>query len=337
MNAMKKLILIAVAALVTGSPAALQAQSKVGTTAGGFLEIGVGARGVAMGETIVAATDDVMSLYWNPAGITGITSGQASFHYTEWIAGTRLNYAAIAFNVPQVAHIGAQIYIFDSGEMEVTDIIFPDGTGENFKVQDIMIGLTAARQLTANFSIGGSVKYINSTIWRMSSSTIGLDLGMQYSTPLENLRIGFNISNFGGEMMLSGDNTLKRIDLDPNSSGNNDGLLANLALRSWDIPLTFRLGAGYTVFDNEWHRLLLVADALYPNSNDPYVNAGAEYGFNNLLFIRGGVSQLFLEDAEGMLRLGFGLNLMNRIRADYAWSDRGLLGSTSMVGVTVAF
>ncbi|MCH8494580.1 MAG: PorV/PorQ family protein [Balneolales bacterium] len=334
---MKYVIKFSCLALVIFLPMMLQAQSKVGTTAGGFLEIGVGARGVGMGETIVASTDDVSSLYWNPSGITQLPGGQATFHHTSWIAGTSLNYAAFAFNVPNIAHIGAQIYIFDSGEMEVTDIIFPDGTGENFKVQDIMIGLTAARQLTNNFSIGGSVKYIQSTIWRMSASTIGLDLGMQYDTPLNNLRIGFNISNFGGEMLLTGDNTLKRIDLDPNSSGNNDGLLANLALRSWDIPLTFRLGMGYTVFETSMHRFLVVADALYPNSNDPYLNVGAEYGFNNLLFLRGGLSQLLLDDAEGMLRLGFGINVMDRIQADFAWSDRGLLGSTNMVGISVSF
>lgn len=320
-----------------GAPLMMQAQSKVGTTAAGFLEIGVGARGVGMGETIVAATNDVTSLYWNPAGITQINGGQASFTHTQWIAETSLNYAAFAVEVPNVAHIGAQIYIFDSGEMEVTDIIFPDGTGENFKVQDIMLGLTAARSLTANFAIGGSIKYIQSTIWRMSASTIALDLGMQYDTPLKNLRLGFNISNFGGEMMLAGDNTSKRIDLDPTASGSNDGLLANLAVRSWDLPLTFRIGLGYKVLDREYASLLLVADALYPNNNDAYMNVGLEYGFKDVLFLRGGMSQIFLNDAEGQLRFGFGLNIMGRVRADYAWSDRGLLGSTNMVGISVGF
>jgi hypothetical protein len=334
MKGLNKTLLITVLAAL---PLSGYAQSKVGTTAAGFLEIGVGARGVGMGETIVAATNDVSSLYWNPAGITGITGGEATFHHTTWIAGTTLNYAAMAFNVPNVGHIGAQIYIFDSGEMEVTDIIFPDGTGENFKVQDIMLGLTAARQLTQNFAIGGSVKYIQSTVWRMSAATIGLDLGMQYDTPLKNLRLGFNISNFGGEMQLFGDNTARRIDLDPNSTGSNDGLLANLQVRSWDIPLNFRLGFGYTVLDTEMHQFLIVADALYPNNNDAYLNAGVEYGFSNLLFLRGGMSQLTLADAEGQLRMGFGINILNRIRADYAWSDRGILGSTNMVGVSVAF
>jgi hypothetical protein len=319
------------------SPVVVNAQSKVGTTAGGFLEIGTGARGVAMGETLVAASDDVNSLYWNPAGITSIRGGQAGFHHTTWIAGTSLNYAAIAVEVPNVAHFGAQVYLFDSGEMEVTDILFPNGTGENFKVQDIMIGLTAARQLPDRFAIGGSVKYIQSTIWRMSASTIGLDLGMQYDTPLKNLRLGFNISNFGGEMQLFGDNTARRIDLDPGSSGTNDGILANLALRSWDLPLTFRLGFAYSLLNTHNHSFLIVTDALYPNNNDAYMNAGVEYSFYKLLFVRAGMSHLFLDDAEGTLRLGFGIHLANRNRADFAWSDRGILGSTNMIGIAVNF
>lgn len=323
--------------VLLASPVAVSAQSKVGTTAGGFLEIGTGARGVGMGETLVAASNDVNSLYWNPAGITNIRGGQAGFHHTTWIAGTSLNYAAIAMEVPNVAHFGAQVYIFDSGEMEVTDILFPDGTGENFKVQDIMIGLTAARQLTDRFSIGGSVKYIQSTIWRMSASTIGLDLGMQYDTPLKNLRLGFNISNFGGEMQLFGDNTSRRIDLDPSADGTNDGILANLALRSWDLPLTFRLGFAYSLLNTENHSFVIATDALYPNNNDAYMNAGVEYGFSKLLFVRAGMSQLFLADAEGNLRLGFGILLADRIKADFAWSDRGILGSTNMIGVAVNF
>lgn len=317
-------------------PVALTAQTKVGTTAAPFLEIGAGARGVAMGEANVASTNDVTALYWNPAGIAHLTGGQATFQYNEWIAGTNLSYAALAFPIPRIATVGLQVYLFDSGTMDVTDIIFPDGTGEVFKVQDMMIGLTVARKLTSRFAIGGSAKYIRSSIWRMSASTIGLDLGMQYDTPLKNLKLGFNISNFGGEMRLDGDNTLVRVDIDPNSDGNNDGLLANILVRSWDLPLHFRIGTAYSL-ESGPYSLSLNADALYPNNNDPYLNAGAEFGFNDLLFLRGGMVKTFLDEAEGTLRFGFGVKLANRIAADYAWSDRGLLGSTNVIGLTIGF
>ena len=81
-------------------PTMAAAQTKVGTTAAPFLEIGAGARGVAMGESQVATARDVTALYWNPAGVAYLTSGQASFQYNEWIAGTNLSYAAVAMPVP---------------------------------------------------------------------------------------------------------------------------------------------------------------------------------------------------------------------------------------------
>ena len=37
-----------------------------------FLNIGAGARGLAMGGAQVASTQDGTSGYWNPAGLTGI-------------------------------------------------------------------------------------------------------------------------------------------------------------------------------------------------------------------------------------------------------------------------
>ena len=313
------------------------AQSKVGTKALTFLEIGVGARGVGMGEAHVSSTRDVASLYWNPAGITNIFRNEATFQHTTWIADSQLNYAAAAFGAGRNAHVGLQFYVFDSGNMDVTTVDFPDGTGEQFNVQDLKIGLTYARKLTNRFAIGGSVKYISSRIWRMSTSAVALDLGMQYHTPIDNLRLGFAISNFGEDITLTGDNTSVRVDLDRNSTGTNDALLGDLRLGAWDLPLMFRIGSHYKFNLGELQSVILSADAIYPNNDDPFVNAGMEYGFRDMVFLRGGYSRLFLPDAEGHFRLGFGVAISNTIRADYAYSDRGRLGGSNLLGATIMF
>ena len=314
-------------------------QKKVGTTAVSFLEIGVGARGMAMGEAHVAASNDVNSLYWNPAGVTSINGSQVSFQYTDWIIDTRLNYASAIFRVRNNMYIGAHFNAFDSGSMNVTDVLFPDGTGEVFRVQDVSLGLSYAQQLTEFFSMGGNVKFIQSTIWRMKASAMALDMGFQYQTPLENLNLGFSISNFGSEMKLQGDNTAVRVDLDPRASGNNDGVLGNLGLRSWDLPLLFRIGLAYKVIDNATQSLLVTSDAVYPNNNNPYINSGLEYGFRDTFFLRGGYANAFLQDTEGLghIRLGFGVKVADRITADYAYSDRGILGGINTLGATVKF
>lgn len=335
----KILTLITVNLSLIWPSASLMAQKKVGTTAVSFLEIGVGARGMAMGEAHVAATADVTSLFWNPAGVTQLNRSQAAFQYTDWIIDTRLNYAAGIFKIRPNMYVGAHFNMFDSGTMEVTDILYPDGTGEVFRVQDISLGLSYAQQLTSFFSMGGNLKYVQSTLWRMKASAIALDLGFQYQTPFKNLDLGFSISNFGSEMKLDGDNTAIRVDLDPGSSGNNDGVLGNFTLRSWDLPLIFRIGLAYDVLKNPTHQLLITSDAVYPNNNNPFVNTGMEYGFRDTFFLRAGYANAFLQETEGLghLRLGFGVKMADRLTADYAYSERGILGGINTIGATVSF
>ena len=330
-------VLLAVA--VIGFSGQVHAQSQVGTTAASFLEIPVGARGTAMGQAYVSTANEVSALYWNPAGITNLETNQATFHYTDWFVDTRLNYAAAVIKINNM-YIGGQLYMFDGGQMDVTTVLYPDGTGEEYSVSDISLGLSYGQKLTNTFSIGGSVKFLRSSIWRMDASTLALDLGFQYQTPLENLDMGFSISNFGGEMKMEGDNTARRIDLDPNASGNNDALLAHLKLKSWDLPLIFRIGLNYEFLANMAdHSFIVSSDAVYPNSNNNYINVGGEYGFQDLVFLRGGYSYLFLDDdyGTGHIRFGFGVKVADRIIADYSFSDRSTLGGVHMIGASVNF
>ncbi|MBL7976821.1 MAG: PorV/PorQ family protein [Bacteroidetes Order II. Incertae sedis bacterium] len=333
---MKKLVYLVV--MVLCLPIGTRAQSKVATTSVPFLEIGVGARNVALGEASVSAVNDITALYWNPAGITKMKNVEVGFQHTTWFAGTQLQYAAGGVNLGNAGAIGVSMYAMGSGEMQVRTLEYEGGTGETFNVQDLSIGLSYAKALTDNFSIGGTAKFINSRLWRMSAKTMALDLGVQYQTPLKNLNLGFAISNFGGQMKLAGDNTNTRVDLDPLGAGDNDGLLGNLAVKSWDLPLLFRIGVHYNAVKTANSRLMITTNALYPNNNERSVNVGAEYAFREIFFLRAGMSNLFLPDAnrgQGNMRLGFGLLLGGKIGADYAFADRGDLGSTNIIGATI--
>ncbi|MBN1638193.1 MAG: UPF0164 family protein, partial [Ignavibacteriales bacterium] len=61
--------------------------NKVGTTAANFLKIGAGARAIGMGGAYTALSDDIYSVYYNPAGIARTEgTGQVSFNHAEWLA-----------------------------------------------------------------------------------------------------------------------------------------------------------------------------------------------------------------------------------------------------------
>ena len=315
----------------------LFAQNR-GTTTLSFIEIPAGSRAISMGEAFVAVADDHSSLYWNPAGMTQVKGNEAGFQHTDWFVDTQLSYASAIIKLNK-SYLGAHLYLFDGGLMDVTTLYYPEGTGEQFSVQDISLGLSYASALTESFSIGGTLKLLQSRVWRMRASSLALDLGFQYQTPFERVKLGFSISNFGGEMRLNGDNTFVRIDQDPQTSGDNDGIPADLHLKSWDLPLIFRIGLNYTAIEQLDHKLTISTDAVYPNNNSNYVNIGVEYGYRSLVYLRGGYAHLFLPSnyGQGHLRAGIGVELSDKIQFDFAYSERGDLGSVHTLGVSVKF
>ena len=64
-----------------------------------FLNIGAGARGLAMGSAQIASVQDGTAGYWNPAGLTGVKDyGNANLMHAEYFAGIgKYDYASLAF------------------------------------------------------------------------------------------------------------------------------------------------------------------------------------------------------------------------------------------------
>lgn len=315
--------------------------SKRGTTAATFLSIGHGARALGLGSAFVALADDPSSLYWNPAGITKTPGFAMVVDHTNWIADIGYNYLALTYNLGNFGTVGTSFTISDIDEMKVTTVEKPDGTGEVFGVTDAAFSLAWAINLTDNFSVGFNPKFIYQSIWKTSATTLALDLGVQYVTPFDGAVLAMSISNFGPKMQLSGSSTLILYDPDPKSSGNNGAIPSNIQLDSWDLPLTFRVGIGYQPIRIENNTLTLALDALHFNDNFECVNVGAEYSYNDFLFLRGGYKSLALTDSEESFALGFGVKQLLignvSLKVDYAYQDFGRLKSVQKFTFGVAF
>lgn len=329
-------------ALLTGSnPARLHAQSKVGTTAAQFLGIGVGPRAMAMGSAFVALGDDASAMYWNPGALSRVGHGQVMASHTSWLVETDFNWIGVTLALDPDNAIGISLTQLDYGEDDVNTVTMPEGTGERWTAQDLAFSLTYARNLTDRFSIGGSFKYITQQIWNESASTFAFDLGLVFRTPFDGLRLGAVLSNFGGNMQLDGKDLTRRIDLDPENTGNNETIVANLKTDSWELPLFFRAGVSYDLQRSELFTAIISADAVRPNDNDQYYNLGLEVGFRNILFVRAGWKSLALTDTEEGLTAGFGLYypLFGTTAAalDYTYQDFGIFKSVQTISLAIDF
>lgn len=315
--------------------------SKRGTSAATFLSIGQSARAIGMGSAFVGIQGDPSAMYWNPAGIASIEGISLLFDHTNWFADVGYNFFAGTYSIDGFGTLGLSIIISDIGEMDVTTINQPDGTGQTFTATDFAVSLAYAIKLTDNFAIGFNPKFIYQSIWNTNASSFALDMGVQYKTPFDDMILAMSISNFGTKMQLQGNSTLILYDEDPQSNGNNDKIPAYLETKSWALPLTFRVGLAYEPVKSEDHLLILALDALHPSDNYESINIGAEYTFMNIFSIRGGYKSLFLNEAEETFALGFGLKkqIVGNVSLyfDYAYQDFGRLSDIQKITFAISF
>ena len=315
--------------------------TKTGLSAATFLSIEVGPRSKAMGGAFVGVADDVSAIYWNPAGLAKLSDNSLMFSHNEWIAGINYDFAGASFPVGGFGTIGAFIMSLTMPEMIVRTVEQPEGTGELFGARNLALGLTYARNLTERFASGANFKFIRESIFNSSAKTVAVDFGTLFRTDFNDMVIGFSISNFGGDMKLSGIDTQVEVDISPNEFGNNDRIFANLQTEDLQLPLTFRVGVSMNVIEIEKIRVMVAVDAVVPNDNAQFVNVGGEYVIGNIFSLRAGYRTLFLEDSEEGLSVGAGLKYElfgeTTLQFDYAYGDFGLLNNAQEFSLSIYF
>lgn len=334
----------------------LHAQTKpyrVGTTTASFLEMGIGGAGCAMGEAYVSASRDLSSVYWNPAGLSYMSSNEVQFVYQPWIAGIHFTYAGVGFVIPNYGTFALSFTDMNFGSTAVTTMERQEGTGETYSASDIAVSLSYGRKLAQWFGFGGSLKYITSGIWHMRASAAAMDLGVMVNTDFfspdgkrENgMSIGMSISNYGSRMKYNGMDLLQPIDIAVDEEGNYKDVEGQFRLQGWELPLIFRVGIAATPLKTGYHTLRIAMDALHPNNNCESVNVGAEYEFilpgAGKIFLRSGYRGLFMDESEYGLTLGAGvhLSLMHNkvLKIDYAYKSMGIFGNFAMYTLGFTF
>lgn len=336
---MKRLVLYLTAALIIGGNT--NAQVFSGTTTAQFLKIEAGARAIAMGGAFVSVADDVSAIYWNPAGLPKLKNNAVSFSYTSWLVNTNHNYVGIVYKLNDQNVFALSYTLLSMPDMKVRTEFYQDGTGEYFSASDFSLGLSYGLAITDKFSMGITGKYVGQNIWHMTTSTIALDVGLHYNTPVKGLNLGMSVSNIGPKMQYEGDDSFIYYTFDPDQRGNSDKIFADIKMDKWDLPLIFRVGLSYNLLDTELHDILISMDAIHPNDYSEYVNVGLEYCFTDRIFLRGGYKTLFKEQSEEGLTLGAGviyyLTDSLPLKFDYAYADFGKLESVHRVTVEIGF
>jgi hypothetical protein len=338
-----RFILLSIVALVwnfaDGRSQTFRSTTKVGTTVAQFLKIGAGARVIGMGGAFTALSDDINAIYWNPAGLSRIAGGEATFTHAEWLAEIQYDFAAFSLNVANIGAFGLHVISLRTPEENVRTIAAPEGTGQVWNASSIAIAASFAKSLTDRFAIGFTGKFIQESIFNETARGAAFDLGVIYQTPFPNLSLGASISNFGTKMRLDGRDIFFNDDPLP-EQGSVDQVPSKYRTEAYEIPLTLRFGLAWKVMQNENMTVVAAADGSHPNDNTEFVNSGVEVGLRNILFLRGGYKALFMDNSEQGLTLGAGLRydaVGTNIKLDFGWADYGRLESVQFVSFSIRY
>lgn len=158
-----------------------------------FLNIGAGARGLAMGNAQVASVDDATAGYWNPAGLAGVKDNpNFNLMHAEYFAGIgKYDYGSIALPIQDNRRtLGFSLLRFAVDDIPNTlFLVEPDGSInynniQTFSSADYAFLFSFAQSLKEteeqNISFGINAKIIHRNVGSFASAWgFGIDAGLQ--------------------------------------------------------------------------------------------------------------------------------------------------------------
>jgi hypothetical protein len=320
-----------IALMLAAGRSAAKIDSSAGTATGSFLQMGGGARSLAMGGTGAALMSDPSAIWTNPGQVAGLTIPEFTFTHGQYVEDVTLNQMVFAGPLPAgVVCVGLTM-------VEVGAIDSYDSSGAAAgTVEPKDTGITAGYAVEAGKAgVGGSATFINSQLASdAKASAVAVDLGGRYAV-LPSLTLSLAAQHLGPSMKFG--------------------------TKSSSLPMVIRGGVAGVLLSG---RLRLAGDVVKPADSGAALLAGAEVSqdFANdvSLSLRGGWKSVAPQGGNAAVSAGGGLRwrpkvplgrdeemeeafgardslTLSGIRVDYAWTPMGELGTAHWLSFSLAF
>jgi hypothetical protein len=303
---------------------------RAGQSGWQFLKINGDSRQAALGGAFTAISDgDANSIFGNPASLSDVKNIDVRVNVLQWVADINYQSLAAAYNLGQVGVLGASIAMIDYGDIPETINMssgtsgtVPVITGNMFTANDMVVGLSYAKKITENLSVGGNIRWMQQQIAELSMSNWSLDFGTMYYTGLRSLRIAITARNFGPDSQFGGWSEEYQTESD-----------------NVRMPLDFRAGLAMDFLNEPGspHLLTAIVEGDHPNDGKEKFHLGVSYAFDGIFFVRAGYKfnydvQKFTFGAGITYPIGSLLGTIN-----YAYVDFSELTQVHMISLGFSF
>ena len=310
-----------------------------------FLQIGVGARALGMGNALVAGVNDVTAGYWNPAGLVQIENNlEFALMHSEYFAGiAKYDYLAVAHKLDEESAIGFSALRFGVDDIpNTTQLINNEGNIDYdritlFTAADYAFLFSYARKLNAieGLNVGANVKIVHRRAGEFARAWgFGIDAGAQYK--LKDWEFGAmmrDVTATPNAWIFNLDAQMQEVFIETGNEIPENGLEFTLPRMILAGRRKFNIGEKgihlapelNAIVTTDGKRNTLLKSNLF--SIDPVF--GLEVGYQQLVAIRAGVSNFqYLKNFDGTDYLTFQPNIglgvtLKGVTLDYAFTNIG--------------
>ena len=282
-----------------------------------FLRVDMSARAAALGGTFVSNSDDPNVIFYNPAGLNLLNDNPISFSFVKHLMDINLASLSYSTQYEDWGRFGGAVKYINYGSFTEADEF--GNRGGEFGVGEVAFIVGYANSLDQNFNYGANLKFIYSKIADRSATGLGLDLGLNYIVPEQELSVGFSIMNVGTQLS-SYYETKEELPLD---------IAIGVSKKLQHLPLRLSL---------DFHKLNQDRDDFIQRFKA--FSVGAEFTLSKVLRLRFGYdnekrSDLKIGSSAGIAGFNAGLGaLISNYTFDYGFSSMGVIGALHRVSVT---
>ena len=323
-----------------------------------FLNIGVDASAFGMGKAVTSISNDVNAIYWNPAGLVGISDYQGALMHAEYFQGiAKYDYIAVAKPIDSSSTVAISIIRFAVDDILNTTQLIQDGAINYdrislFSAADWALNVAYAKRLfSKNLNVGINAKIVHRNIGNFASSIgFGLDAGIQYQYKkwklglmVRDITTTFNAWSFDeGELdnIISIYDNLNTSILNDGNPDNDNEIIPTVTPDKIEITkpkMTLGIARKFRIAKNYHIQTALDLNLRFTQTNDIISSAvvsltpafGFQLDYNNLVYLRGGVNnfqqqQNFDNSKSLTLEPNFGVGFNYKgIHIDYALANIG--------------
>ena len=263
-----------------------------GTGGAQELLLPVSARGLALSGAYTAGITGIDAIAYNPAGLgVSNTSAEAMFSYMNYIADINFSFAAVAVHFDDFGSLGFNVRTLDFGDIPVTTIDNPEGTGAVFSPTFVILGVTYSNAITDRIRVGFTANLISEEIQRTSASGVSFDAGIQYNGigGIEGLKLGVALLNLGPAISYDGPDLDARVN---QVDAKRAAQFYRLNTAEFELPSILEIGVAYERRFSDQISGLVSTSFQNNNFSNDEIRLAAEFNYDDLLFLRGGYSYI---------------------------------------------